>query len=310
MLRRTYLGLEIRQQELRAIAVQRRGKNIALAGGRTLALADAVLQPAFKVANVLAPERFVVALKEILDPLAKRENRIAVSLPDRSGQLFLVELETPFKHRAEGIELLRWHLKDKLPAPPKRLALDFQVLEENEAGHKRILAAVIDQDVLSQYESLFEQAGYAATMIDFHSLALYSAYRNKVDLGEDFILVGVDDCQLSILVFVNRILDFYRAKETSREPRKVFQELSRSLVNYRNTQPAFSRMAVYLHSDWQDQDTLFAAVSSAFDQEVRRLLSPVTKLINGHQSAITGADASGMAAALGVAERMIERVAL
>jgi type IV pilus assembly protein PilM len=308
MLRRTYLGLEIGQHELRAVAVQRCRKNITLVGGRVHALSDAVLQPAFNVANVSAPEQFIMALKELLDPLAKREKRIAVSLPDRSGQLFLLELETPFKHRAEGIELLRWHLKDKLPATPKRLALDFQVLEENEAGHKRILAAVIDQDVLSQYENLFKQAGYTATMIDFHSLALYSAYRNKVDLGEDFILVGVDDCQLSILVFINRILDFYRAKETSREPQKVFQELSRSLVNYRNKQPAFNRMAIYLHSDWQDQSSLFAAVSSAFDQEVLRLLSPVAKLTNGHQSALTGTDANGMAAALGVAERLIGQV--
>jgi type IV pilus assembly protein PilM len=307
MLRRTYLGLEIRQHELRAIAVQRGGKNITLAGGQTLALSDAVIQPAFKVANVLAPEQFVMALKQLLGPLAKRERRIAVSLPDRSGQLFLLELETPFNHRTEGIELLRWHLKDKLPAQPKRVALDFQVLEENEAGHKRLLAAVIDQDVLSQYESLLEQAGYVATMIDFHSLALYSAYRTTVDLGEDFILVGVDDCQLSIMAFVNRILEFHRAKETSREPQKVFQEISRSLVNYRNKQPAFNHMDVFLHSDWQDQDNLFTAVSSAFDQEVQQLPSPVSKLINGHQSAFTDAEARGMAAALGVAERMIER---
>jgi type IV pilus assembly protein PilM len=310
MLRRTYVGLEIRQHELRAVAVQRRRKKLVLIGGQVVPLSDAVLQPAFNVANVLAPERFVVALNELLDPLAKRENRIAVSLPDRSGQIFLLELETPFKHRTEGIELLRWHLKDKLPAQPKRLALDFQVLEENESGHKKLLAAVIDQDVLSQYESLLEQAGYAATIIDFHSLALYSAYRTKIDLGQDFTLVGVDGCQLSILVFVNRMLDFYRAREISREPRKVFQELSRSLVNYRSKQPAFSRMAVYLHSDWQDQDSLFAAVSSAFDQEVQWLLSPVAKLMNGHQSAFSAADAKGMAAALGVAERMIERVAL
>lgn len=308
MLRRTYLGLEIRQHELRAIAVQRRGKNIALIGGQVVALPEAVLQPGFKVANVTQPEQFVAALQGLLEPLAKRDSRIAVSLPDRTGQLFLLELENPFKNRSEGAELLRWHLKDKLPTQPKRVALDFQVLEENESGHKRILAAVIAQDVLSQYESLFEQAGYAATIIDFHSLALYNSYRTKIDLGRDFILIGVDGCQLSILVFVNQVLNFCRAKETSQEPQKIFQELSRSLVNYRNTQPAFSRMAVYLHSDWQDQDNLFTAVASAFDQKVQWLVSPVSKLMNGHQFAFTGAEASGMAAALGVAERLIQRV--
>lgn len=309
MLHRTYLGLEIRQHALRAVAVQRRSKNVALVGGQVLALPEAVLQPGFKVPNVSQPEQFVAALQELLGPLAKRDNRIAVALPDSAGQLFLLDLETPFKNRAEGIELLRWRLKDKLPALSSRVALDFQVLEEKESGHKRILAAVINPEVLSQYESLFEQAGYAATIIDFHSLALYNAYRTKIDLGRDFILIGVDGCQLSILVFVNQVLNFCRVRVINQEPSKIFQELSRSLVNYRNTQPAFSRMAVYLHSDWQDQDGLFAAVTSAFDQDVQWLVSPVSKLMNGHQLAFTGAEASGMATALGVAERMIQRVA-
>jgi type IV pilus assembly protein PilM len=102
MLRRTYLGLEIRQQGLRAVAVQRRGKNIALVGGQALALAETVLQPGFRELNISQPEPFVNAVKELLIPLAKRDNRIAVALPDCSGQLFLLDIETPFKYRAEG----------------------------------------------------------------------------------------------------------------------------------------------------------------------------------------------------------------
>lgn len=309
MLHRTYLGLEIRQHELRAVAVQRRGKNIALVGGQILALPDAVLQPGFKAPNILQTEQFVAALKSLLGPLAKRDNRIAVALPDLTGQLFLLDLETPFKNRTEGMELLRWQLKDQLPPQSNQVALDFQVLEEKESRHKRILAAVIKQDVLSQYESVFKQAGFAATIVDFHSLALYNAYRTKIDLGRDFILIGADGGQLSILVFVNQILHFCRLRKINQEPQIIFQELSRSLVNYRNEQPVFSRLAVYLHSDWNDQEGLYAAVSAVFDQKVQWLVSPVSKLMNGHHLAFTGADANGMAAALGVAERMIQRVA-
>ena len=310
MLQRTYLGLEIRQHELRAVAVQRQGKNITLVGGQVSELPDAVLQPVFNTPNILQTEQFVAALQSLLGPLAKREQRIAVALPDRAGQLFLLDLETPFKNRAEGVEIIRWHLQGQLPISSHQVALDFQVLEEKESGHKNILAAVINQDVLSQYENLFKQAGYAATVIDFHSLALYNAYRTKIDLGRDFILIGVDGYQLSILVFVNHVLNFCRVREISQEPQKVFQELNRSLINYRNEQSAFSRMSVYLHSDWEDQEDLLTAVSSAFDQNVQWLVSPVSKLMNGDRLTFSGAQANGMAAALGVAERMIQRVAL
>lgn len=309
MMHRTYLGLEIQQQGLRALAVQRRRKNIALVGGQMLAIPDTLLQPNFQKANVTQPELFVDLLKELLDPLVKRDNRIAVALPDHSGQLFLLDIETPFKNRAEGAEIIRWHLKDRLPVQTNQVALDYQVLEEYESGGKKILAAMLTRDVLAEYENLLERAGYAVAVIDFHSLALYNSYRTKIDLGRDFILLGVDGGQLSILVFVNQILDFCRLRSTSLEPQQIFQELSQSLVNYRNQQPAFSRMAVYLHSDWQDQDGLFAAVNSAFDQDVQQLVSPVSKLMNGHQLAFTGAQANGMATALGVAERMIQRVA-
>ena len=308
MLRRTYLGLEIHQQGLRAVAVQRQGKKIALVGGQTLALAETVLQSGFKQPNISQPELFIEAAKKLLTPLAKKDKRIAVALPDRCGQLFLLDLETPFKNRAEGVEIIRWRLKDLLPDKSNRVAIDYQVLEEKESGQKKILAAVITQEVLSQYESLLEQAGYAAAVVDFHSLALYNAYRTKIDLGRDFILIGVDGCQLSIMIFVNQTLNFCRRRQVNQEPRQIFQEISRSLVNYRNEQPAFNRLAVHLHSDWQNREELFAAVDSVFDQEVRWLVSPVSKLMNGHQLNFTGAEASGMAAALGVAERLLQRV--
>ena len=305
MLHRTYLGLEIRQQGLRAIAVQRRGKNIALVGGQTLALAETVLQPGFSELNIAQPGPFVNAVKELLIPLAKRDNRIAVALPDCSGQLFLLDIETPFKNRVEGSEMIRWHLKDLLPVQSNRVALDFQILQETESGQKRVLVAVITRDVLAQYENLLEESGYAAAVVDFHSLALYNAYRMKIDLGRDFILIGVDGGQLSLLIFVNQILTFSRVRPISHDPRQVFQELSRSLVNYRHELSAFNRLTVYLHSDWPDHETLFPAVDSAFDQDVHRLTSPVSKLMNGHQLSFAGAEASDMAAALGVAERMI-----
>ncbi|MBN2793097.1 MAG: pilus assembly protein PilM [Desulfuromonadales bacterium] len=305
MLQRTYLGLEICQQGLRAIAVQRRAKQIALVDGQTLALADAVVQPGFKELNIANPELFVQAVQKLLAPLAKRDNRIALALPDRAGQLFLLDIETPFKNRAEGAEMIRWQLKDRLPVPTNRVALDFQILQTRESGQKMVLAAVLSKEVLAQYEALIEQAGYAAAVVDFHCLALYNAYRTKIDPGRDFILVGVDGSQLSLLIFVNQVLIFSRQRTIHQDPRQVFQELNRTLVNYRHELPAFNRLAVYLHSDWPVQEALLQAVTAVFDQDVQCLISPVSKLMNGHQLSFGGAEASGMAAALGVAERMI-----
>ena len=307
MLRRTYLGLEVRDRALRAVAIQRRGSQIALTGGQTRTLDEGILKPDFREPNVIEPERFISGLKQVMGSLVRRENRIAVALPDRSGQIFLLDVETPFKNRKEGTEIIRWRLKDLLPDKARQVALDFQVVEERESGQKRILAAAMSKTVLDQYEALFEQAGFAASVIDFHSLALYNAYRSKIDLGRDFILIGVDGRQLSMLMFVDQTLRFYRSRTLSDGPQQVFQELNRSLLACRQDLPGFSRMPVHLHSDWPERDGLHAAVDAAFEQDVQWLVSPVSKLLNGHQVNFAREEASGMAASLGVAERMIQR---
>lgn len=308
MLRRTYLGVDIRQQGLRAVAVQRRGKKISLVGGDIQTLDPKVVRPDFLSPNVGDSERFVTAVKELLQPLAKGENRVSVALPDGSGKLFLLDIETPFKNRAEGEEIVRWQLKDMLPEKTHRFALDYQILEAKDSGHRRVLAAVIYRDVLEQYEALFEEAGFAATVIDFHVLSLYNAYRTKIDFGQDFILIGLDDNQFNLMVFINQRPSYYRSRQLEKEPEEVFSEINRSLASYRHQLSGFSRIPVYLHSDWQE-DELISAVDSAFDQSIQNLASPVHKLMNGHQLGFAGSQANSMAAALGAAERMIQRVA-
>jgi len=305
MFRRTYLGLEINQFELRAVALMRQGKSSALLGEKTKSLAATVLKPSIKSLNIIQPEEFVAAVKELLIPLAKKETRIAVALPDLCGQLFLLDVETPLENRNEGAEIVRWCLKDILPNTLNDAALDYQILQENESGHKRILAALIPQQILRQYEELLDQAGYAATVVDFHSLALYNAYRTKIDLNDDFILIGVDNEQLSIMIFHNKTLAFCRLRRVTQDPHHIFQEINRSLVTYRNEHQTFSHLAVHLHSDWQNREELYTAVNAVFDQEVQWLQSPINRVPNqpNHNKC------SSIAAAFGVAERMIQRVA-
>lgn len=306
MLKRTYLGLEIRRKALHAVAFQRSGKQLSLVGAQALQFNDDVIKPGFSAPNVIQPDHFIHSVKELLDPLVRRDNRIAVALPDCTGNLFLLDVETPFKNYSEGAEIVRWQLKDLLPDKANQLAVDYQVIEEKESGHKRVLVAVVSRDVLHHYEALIEQAGFAAAVIDFHSLALYNAYRSKVDFGRDFILIGIDGCQLSIQVFVNQIPIFYRGRQIEHDLQQVFQEINRSLVSCRNELPNFCRMPVYLHSDWSEEG-LSDAVAAVFDQPLELLESPVSKLLNGDKVNLPDGDAHSMAAALGVAERLIQR---
>lgn len=309
MLRRTYIGLEIRDDILNAVAIRRRASKLTLSDCRQQSLAVETLDVLFKEPNVKQPLVFIEALKNCLNPLVKGDKRIAVALPDRAGQLFLLELETPFKNRGEGAELIRWQLKDQLPEKAsQKISLDYQVLEEKDSGQKRILAAVISMDVLAQYEALFEQAGFAAEVIDFHALALYNAYRGRVDLGRDFLLIGIDGDQLSVQCFANRVLVFCRQRCIEKDPQAVYQELNRSLAALPKETPALGRMQLHLHTDWADRETLLATLGTAFEQPVQMLTSPLASLEGSQRPDLKGTKSYGFATALGVAERSIVRV--
>ena len=308
MFRRNYLGLEICRGGLRAIAIQRRGAGATLVGGQTLNFSDGVLRATVHEPNVRKPEQFVTAVREVLVPLAKREKRIAVVLPDTTGHIYLLDVDTPFKSHAEGLDIVRWQLKDLLPPKFIYYSADYQVLGERESGGRKVLVSVVADTVLAQYEELLSQAGFAAGLVDFRALNLFNAYHARIELGSDFFLIGLDDDQLCMLGFENHQLDLYRTKTVVADPERIFQEINRSMVGYRRSHGSMLRTKVYLHSTWEQNDELLNALQAAFEREVELLPSPLQSMAGSQRLNIPSHDARSMAAALGIAERMIQRV--
>lgn len=305
MFGRNYIGLEVRRQGLRAVSLKRKGRRRVLSGGQTLQLSEGVVSPTARELNVLDPQVFVDSVKEVLLPLAGREERVALCLPDAAGHIFLLDIETPFKNRQQGGDIIRWQLKEKLPDNFRTIELDYQVLGERESGDQRVLVSVIDKEIRNQYEELLTLAGFSAALIDFQSLQIHNCYRSTIDLGNDFILVTLNQRQLSVLTVQNGILDFHRSKAGMEDAESVFQEINRSLVTYRSGHSVFSRSKLYLQCDWEEQQSLNDAVASAFDRDVHSLPSPLSTLTVPESLNLSRSQASGMAAAIGAAESLM-----
>lgn len=305
MFGRNFIGLEVRRQGLRAVSIKRSGRRRVLCGGQTLVLSEGVVAPTAREENVLKPQVFVDALRDILSPLAGREDRLALCLPDAAGHVFLLELETTFKNRRQGMDVVRWQLKELLPDSYKNIAIDFQELGQRESGSSRVLVSAIDPQVRRQYEELLAEAGFSAALIDFQSLQVYNCFRSQIELGTDFIFVALNQQQLSLLSVQNGILEFHRAKAGMVDAETVFREINRSLVTYRSAHSVYTRSALYLQTDWPDGQELHAAVTSAFDRPAQELPSPLQSLVTPHKLNLSPADAAGMAAAIGVAENLM-----
>ncbi len=303
MIFRNYLGLDIQPQALRAVSLRRSGKAMTLTGGRLLGLDAEVLVPSFRNPNIRDIGRFVDGLHELLDPLAAGEERLSLALPEQCGIVLLAEIETVLKSKAEGIDVLKWQLREKLPADVE-LQLDYQVLDRDDSGRQKVLLAGMAVDVLRQYEEVIDQAGYGAEMIGFRSMALFNYYRPRFDAGDNLTLVHVEDDTLNLHYYQAGILSFQRSRIVGANIENVYREINRSLAGESEKLVGIERAAVYLHSNRDDRDEILRMIGSLFAQEPV-LLNPAIEKLCTEPLALTDRQARSLVTAIGAAERLM-----
>jgi type IV pilus assembly protein PilM len=302
MMRRSYIGVDIGSDQLTAVAMQR-GRPVARLLGVKRETVIGMVDTSSRRPNVTEPRRFVEALRRVIDPLAGREERLAVALPDRVGRIYLLDVETPFKSRQEGVDILKWRLKGQLPAPPQQVQLDYQVLERRDDGRIRCVVAALARPVLEQYEELIGAAGRHAVQVEFHSQSLYNYYRPRLDLGDEFLLLGVERSQLSVIGMAGRTLAYQRVREMAPEPELLFRELTRTLTEAAASFPPLGRCPVFAHLDPGVGEPVRDLLAAITEREVR-VLDPHLKRFAGLVPAGL-APAGAVLAALGAAERLI-----
>jgi type IV pilus assembly protein PilM len=141
-------------------------------------------------------------------------------------------------------------------------------------------------------------------VVDFHSLNLYNYYRSRLDLGDDFILVGIDGGLLGLQFFQGGNPCFYRHKRVVVDPEEIFKEINMSFASIRENYPGFHRAAVFLHCDRTERDALIEVLKAAFEREVIVLDPKVERLVVKPLSPGTVASPD-LVAAIGAAERLM-----
>lgn len=300
MKRRIFLGLDLAPHSFRAVALRRQGREVALVGARMLKPDPAVVRFSAREPNLVERFRFVSQLREILTPLAEQEERLSLSLPDRVGRVILTEVESGFKSHDEGVEILKWQLKNSLPGDARNTTIDFQVVGQSEAGRQRVLVAAVRNDILVEYQDAIEEAGFGAGQVDFHASNLYAYYRSRLNLDESMVLISAEGETLSLQFFVQAQPVYARSTTVACEATSVFQELSRTLVSAASGQPQLKKATVYLHTDWEAQEPLVQAIEGCFEREVQ-----VLDVLKGSGIQFHHARPQALAAAIGAAERQM-----
>lgn len=229
------------------VEIGRDGLKMAVLGGRRempllQAYRSARFQPdtirfSHREPNILNPAAFAATVRDTWLQLLTRVNRVSLSLPDSVGRVMVLDLETRFKSREDGNDMIRWKLKKSLPVDIRDVHLDYQMLAEKETGEITVLVSLIARPVITQYEDLMLEAGLEPNRIDFTTFSLYRYFDRRLDLAENGIFISFYDGVLSLMVLVGGVPDFYRAREIqdgAGQANRIYLEISSSLLAYRD----------------------------------------------------------------------------
>jgi type IV pilus assembly protein PilM len=297
------LGLEIASDGLRFSLVSG-GKAPRLDAGLYAPLPAGTLQLSRREANVTHPQAFVAQVREAHGRLLTKEKTVSVSLPDATGRVVLLDLESRFKNREEGLDIIRWKLKKSLPFDISQVHLDYQTLAEKENGAVALLVSLISRQVVGQYEELLLAAGLEPKYLDFTSFNLYRLFAPRLEISENGAFVTYYGGAMTVLIFYGGVLSFYRTKETVGEAQNLYREVNSSFLVYRDRHPGQALGEVFCMAGASEAEAFRSLVAEASGLEP--VLLDLDRMVSlGRGLSLDRAALHGLAGSLGAALRSL-----
>jgi type IV pilus assembly protein PilM len=299
------MGIEICNDGARIVLVSGKNDMPALTAFSTAPFPADTMKFSLREANVLNPKAFVAVIRELHLKLPPHPDQVSLSLPDSTGRTMLMDIETRFKSRDEGADIIRWKLKKNYPFDINEAHLDYQVIQEKETGEVSLLVSLIARPVVRQYEDLLVEAGLEPNRIDFTTFNLYALFAQRLDLSENSLLVTCHDNVVGILIFYNGRLEFCRVKEVSggiSEPNRIFREINSSFLIFKEKFPGHSPTESFCVYSGDDAEAFCALVADATGTDPV-LLDAERVVVRDNCQGSDGKTMRRYAAALGAAAR-------
>ncbi|HWP45294.1 MAG TPA: hypothetical protein VNO14_18775 [Blastocatellia bacterium] len=245
----------------------RRSRNrFMLASSAVTALPPGVITPSFDSENIHIPAEvrdIIVQTSEAAGLAGKK--RWSVALPEGAARTLIITLESKPESRRELNEVLAWKIERVLATPASALRISRQRLSPV-AGQERFLITAARNEVLAEYESVFEAAGWQVGLLLPGHIGEAQWLTWDQSPG-DKMLVSANRTGFISVVTRNGELALVRAYAC--EPESRIDELHRFALYYRDrlvettgSAPDLNGLLVLGHLDRREAQS---AVSDALD---------------------------------------------
>lgn len=137
-------------------------------------LRPGVLAGGLKSPNFSDRAAVASALRQALDEIRVRENKVTVVVPDAAVRVLMLDFDVLPSKAAEAVPIIRFRLRKLVNFEVEDAAVTYQAMPGG-SGVVRVIVAVSPAEVLAEYESAVREAGYEPGVVLPSTLAALAA---------------------------------------------------------------------------------------------------------------------------------------
>lgn len=210
------LALEIREDSVVAVRLDRRGKGFRLTSCGRQSLPAGVFSASLLKSGVGDLPQLGSAIQKVLHQVGAGSGaKLSLALPDTAVKVFLVELAEIPPQRDQAAELIRFRIRKSIPFRPEEARLSWDVIQRAPDGKSQVLVATSPETAIEPLEQLLAQLGYRCGLVDIASFNVLNLARLEGLLESpagDVAVVDATPAYFSLIILRQGRLVFYRAK--------------------------------------------------------------------------------------------------
>jgi len=159
--------------------------------------------------NKKSVEEMAQAVKSLVKDMKLSGRQVVTALPENDIVSRLVSLP-PLKEN-EIKDALRFEAETFVPYPLDQVSIDYEVVEEDEAGRLTVFAIAARNDLVASYVKVFKSAGMELLAIESPAVSMRRVLKQMATVSEATMLVDIGEKYSNIVSFKNGNIYFARS---------------------------------------------------------------------------------------------------
>lgn len=204
-------AIEIAADRVAAAVVGMRSGGLFVSAHAAEPLAPGVVTPSLTGVNIHDRTAVAGALRRLLERLGARARRVALVIPDTTAKVSLLRFEQVPTRRDDLEQLIRWQLRKAAPFPVDDAGVTYSAGHAVDSG-REFLVELARRDTIREYESVCEDVGAYAGLVDTATLSLLGLFSGRSAPPGDWLLVHVRTDYTSVAIVRGEQVLFYRSR--------------------------------------------------------------------------------------------------